>query len=217
LLHDFFPALFMRQFVELLHLSMVYHFHDMIDMLVDCGYEKGTTLFGYGYDFRQSNRYYPIYRFLCLLFTVVFVASIKGQPGARSSHLRRVWGRVLPLWSYVRSFSLHFCKRLFLGLEPMTSWSQGRSFTAAPGLPFPVLQVQVAVILALFGRIDKAMVGLRTKLETAYRTSGGKKVNIISHSMGGLLVRCFMAMNHDVSFCFWFRFVILFVLIENTS
>jgi hypothetical protein len=38
--------------------------------------------------------------------------------------------------SYVRSLSLHFCKRLFLGLEPMTSWSQGNSFTAAPGLPF---------------------------------------------------------------------------------
>ncbi|KAL6845948.1 hypothetical protein ACP4OV_023396 [Aristida adscensionis] len=89
-------------FVELLHLSMVYHFHDMIDMLVDCGYEKGTTLFGYGYDFRQSNR------------------------------------------------------------------------------------------------IDKAMAGLRAKLETAYKTSGGKKVNVISHSMGGLLVRCFMSMNHDV-------------------
>uniref|UniRef100_A0A0D9XFJ8 Phospholipase A(1) n=1 Tax=Leersia perrieri TaxID=77586 RepID=A0A0D9XFJ8_9ORYZ len=43
-------------FVEILHLSMVYHFHDMIDMLIDCGYKKGTTLFGYGYDFRQSNR-----------------------------------------------------------------------------------------------------------------------------------------------------------------
>jgi triacylglycerol esterase/lipase EstA (alpha/beta hydrolase family) len=83
---------------------MVYHFHDMIDMLINCGYEKGTTLFGYGYDFRQSNR------------------------------------------------------------------------------------------------IDKAMVGLRTKLETAYKASGGKKVTIISHSMGGLLVRCFMSMNHDVSF-----------------
>jgi hypothetical protein len=27
--------------------------------------------------------------------------------------------------SYVRSLSLHFCKSLFLGLEPMTSWSQG--------------------------------------------------------------------------------------------
>lgn len=91
-------------FVEILHLSMVYHFHDMIDMLVDCGYKKGTTLFGYGYDFRQSNR------------------------------------------------------------------------------------------------IDKVMVGLRAKLETAYKVSGGKKVNIISHSMGGLLVSCFMSMNRDVSF-----------------
>ncbi|CAN6211247.1 unnamed protein product [Urochloa humidicola] len=89
-------------FVELVHLTMVYHFHDMIDMLINCGYEKGITLFGYGYDFRQSNR------------------------------------------------------------------------------------------------IDKAMAGLRTKLETAYKASGGKKVNIISHSMGGLLVRCFMSMNHDV-------------------
>jgi pimeloyl-ACP methyl ester carboxylesterase len=98
----FFSFTFMLQFVELVHLTMVYHFHDMIDMLINCGYEKGTTLFGYGYDFRQSNR------------------------------------------------------------------------------------------------IDKAMAGLRTKLETAYKTSQGKKVNIISHSMGGLLVRCFMSMNHDV-------------------
>ncbi|KAF0914099.1 hypothetical protein E2562_026504 [Oryza meyeriana var. granulata] len=89
-------------FVEILHLSMVYHFHDMIDMLLDCGYKKGTTLFGYGYDFRQSNR------------------------------------------------------------------------------------------------IDKVMVGLRAKLETAYKASGGKKVNIISHSMGGLLVSCFMSMNHNI-------------------
>jgi hypothetical protein len=38
--------------------------------------------------------------------------------------------------SYVRSFFLHFCKRLFLRLEPMTSWSQGNNFTTAPGLPF---------------------------------------------------------------------------------
>ncbi|KAK4385775.1 Phospholipase A(1) LCAT3 [Sesamum angolense] len=43
-------------FVKCLHLTDVYHFHDMIDMLVGCGYKKGTTLFGYGYDFRQSNR-----------------------------------------------------------------------------------------------------------------------------------------------------------------
>jgi hypothetical protein len=35
---------------------------------------------------------------------------------------------------YVCNISLHFCKRLFSGLEPMTSWTQGNSFTAAPGL-----------------------------------------------------------------------------------
>jgi len=62
----------------------------------------------------------------------------------------------------------------------------------------PVLQAQDAVTVVLSGRIDKAMAGLRTKLETAYKTSGGKKVNLISHSMGGLLVRCFMSMNPDV-------------------
>jgi hypothetical protein len=38
--------------------------------------------------------------------------------------------------SYVRSISLHFCKRLFPGLEPMTSWSQGNNFIAAPGFLF---------------------------------------------------------------------------------
>ncbi|KAM7494422.1 hypothetical protein LguiB_029031 [Lonicera macranthoides] len=85
-----------------IHLTEVYHFHDMIDMLVGCGYKKGTTLFGHGYDFRQSNR------------------------------------------------------------------------------------------------IDKAMDGLKLKLETAYKASGGRKVNLISHSMGGLLVLCFISLQSDV-------------------
>ncbi|KAK8934715.1 Phospholipase A(1) LCAT3 [Platanthera zijinensis] len=88
--------------VKCLHVTDVYHFHDMINMLINCGYTKGTTLFGYGYDFRQSNR------------------------------------------------------------------------------------------------LDKAMNGLKMKLQTAYKASGGKKVNIISHSMGGLLVRCFMHLHKDV-------------------
>ncbi|XP_020421845.1 phospholipase A(1) LCAT3 isoform X2 [Prunus persica] len=43
-------------FVKCIRVKEVYQFHDMIDMLVGCGYKKGTTLFGYGYDFRQSNR-----------------------------------------------------------------------------------------------------------------------------------------------------------------
>lgn len=89
-------------FVKLIHLTEVYHFHDMIDMLTECGYKKGTTLFGYGYDFRQSIR------------------------------------------------------------------------------------------------IDKLMEGLKEKLEVAFKASGGRKVNIISHSMGGLLVMSFMSLNNDV-------------------
>ncbi|WCJ38889.1 lecithin:cholesterol acyltransferase 3 [Euphorbia peplus] len=89
-------------FVKLFHVTELYHFHDMIDMLIKCGYKKGTTLFGFGYDFRQSNR------------------------------------------------------------------------------------------------IDKSMEGLREKLETAYEASGNRKVNLISHSMGGLLVSCFMSLYPDV-------------------
>ncbi|GER43254.1 histidine triad nucleotide-binding protein [Striga asiatica] len=34
----------------------VYYFHDMIAELISWGYKEGTTLFGFGYDFRQSNR-----------------------------------------------------------------------------------------------------------------------------------------------------------------
>lgn len=89
-------------FVKMCRLSELYHFHDMIDMLIERGYKKGTTLFGYGYDFRQSNR------------------------------------------------------------------------------------------------IDKLMDGLKLKLETAYKAAGGRQVNLISHSMGGILVMCFMTLYPDV-------------------
>jgi hypothetical protein len=52
--------------------------------------------------------------------------------------LRRVRGNVDHFGTYVRSLSLHFFKKLFRRLEPMTSLSQGNSFTAASGLPFKV-------------------------------------------------------------------------------
>ncbi|WVZ65534.1 hypothetical protein U9M48_014881 [Paspalum notatum var. saurae] len=81
-------------FVELLKLSMVYHFHDMIDMLVNCGYEKGTTLFGYGYDFRQSNRCF-IFMPLCveLVFAkyvnkwICIACPFQGAPGCINDSL----------------------------------------------------------------------------------------------------------------------------------
>ncbi|KAK1391072.1 putative Phosphatidylcholine-sterol O-acyltransferase [Heracleum sosnowskyi] len=88
--------------VKCMHLTDVYHFHDMINMLIGCGYKKGTTLFGYGYDFRQSNR------------------------------------------------------------------------------------------------IGKSMDDLKEKLETAYKASGGRKVNLITHSMGGLLVMCFISLHKEI-------------------
>ncbi|KAL4287859.1 hypothetical protein AHAS_Ahas19G0228300 [Arachis hypogaea] len=90
--------------MKCIHLTELYHFHDMIDMLVGCGYKKGTTFLGYGYDFRQNNS---------------------------------------------------------------------------------------------VGRIDKLMDGLKAKLETAYKASGGRKVNLISHSMGGIMILCFLSLHRD--------------------
>jgi hypothetical protein len=51
--------------------------------------------------------------------------------------------------SYIRSLSLHFYKRLFLGLEPMTSWSQGNDFTAVPGLPFMTTSQNQVILFVL--------------------------------------------------------------------
>ncbi|KAJ6808754.1 lecithin-cholesterol acyltransferase-like 4 [Iris pallida] len=34
----------------------VYYYHDLIEQMIRWGYQEGKTLFGFGYDFRQSNR-----------------------------------------------------------------------------------------------------------------------------------------------------------------
>ncbi|CAN0855038.1 Lecithin-cholesterol acyltransferase-like 4 [Linum grandiflorum] len=80
----------------------VYYFHDMITEMLKWGFEEGKTLFGFGYDFRQSNR------------------------------------------------------------------------------------------------LPDTMDRFAKKLESVYNASGGKKINVISHSMGGLLVKCFMSLHSDV-------------------
>ncbi|CAH9145709.1 unnamed protein product [Cuscuta epithymum] len=80
----------------------VYYFHDMIVEMLKWGYQEGTTLFGFGYDFRQSIRFH------------------------------------------------------------------------------------------------ETLERLAAKMESVYIASGGKKINIISHSMGGLLVKCFLALHSDI-------------------
>ncbi|XP_027088794.1 lecithin-cholesterol acyltransferase-like 4 [Coffea arabica] len=80
----------------------VYYFHDMIVEMLKWGYQEGKTLFGFGYDFRQSNRFQ--------------------------------------------------------------------------------------------GTLER----FAAKLESVYTASGGKKINIISHSMGGLLVKCFLSLHSDI-------------------
>lgn len=80
----------------------VYYFHDMITEMIKWGYQEGKTLFGFGYDFRQSNR------------------------------------------------------------------------------------------------LQETMERFAAKLESIYTASGGKRINLISHSMGGLLVKCFMSLHSDV-------------------
>ncbi|KAJ6823771.1 lecithin-cholesterol acyltransferase-like 4 [Iris pallida] len=80
----------------------VYYYHDLIEQMIRWGYQEGITLFGFGYDFRQSNR------------------------------LQETLDRFLK------------------------------------------------------------------KLESVYTLSGGKKITLISHSMGGLLVKCFMCLHSDI-------------------
>ncbi|CAL9781887.1 unnamed protein product [Musa acuminata subsp. burmannicoides] len=80
----------------------VCYYHDMIEQMITWGYQEGTTLFGFGYDFRQSNR------------------------------------------------------------------------------------------------LQETLDRLSAKLESVYVSSGGKKMNIITHSMGGLLVKCFMCLHSDI-------------------
>ncbi|CAM6085175.1 unnamed protein product [Calypogeia fissa] len=85
----------------ILRLDAVYYFHDLIKEMLSWGYKEGTTLFGFPYDFRQSNR------------------------------------------------------------------------------------------------LPERMEALKVKLKMMYEASGGKKVNIVSHSMGGLIIKSFVALHPE--------------------
>ena len=53
--------------------------------------------------------------------------------------------------------------------------------------------------VCFFSRLHETMERFAAKLESIYTASGGKRINIISHSMGGILVKCFMSLHADVS------------------
>lgn len=48
-------------------------------------------------------------------------------------------------------------------------------------------------------RFKETLEQFAEKLELMFTAAGGKKINIITHSMGGLLVKCFMSLHSDVS------------------
>ncbi|XP_020596334.1 lecithin-cholesterol acyltransferase-like 4 [Phalaenopsis equestris] len=80
----------------------VYYYHDMIEEMLKWGYQEGKTLFGFGYDFRQSNR------------------------------------------------------------------------------------------------LQETLDRFSAKLESIFTLSGGRKLNLVTHSMGGLLAKCFLSLHSDV-------------------
>lgn len=64
--------------------------------------------------------------------------------------------------------------------------------------PFIDIEGEIGTYLLCGCRIAQIMDGLKERLVTAYKASGGRKVNLISHSMGGLLVSCFISLHSDV-------------------
>lgn len=65
-------------------------------------------------------------------------------------------------------------------------------------------------------RLPQTLERLAAQLELAYNASGGKKITIISHSMGGLLVKCFMCLHSDVRINI-FLFLDLFLFLFSFS
>jgi triacylglycerol esterase/lipase EstA (alpha/beta hydrolase family) len=52
--------------------------------------------------------------------------------------------------------------------------------------------------VSLYYRLGETMDRMKVKLETMFEASGGRKVDIITHSMGGLVVKSFLALHPEV-------------------
>lgn len=71
-------------------------------------------------------------------------------------------------------------------------------------------------VLLLVSRFQGTLDRLAAKLESVYTASGGRKINIISHSMGGLLMKCFMSLRADVMLflCSWIALFSIFLVFD---
>lgn len=75
-------------------------------------------------------------------------------------------------------------------------------------------ELTVLFFILLWLRLSETLDRFSRKLESVYIASGEKKINLITHSMGGLLVKCFMSLHSDVGISLYIldlylRFVML--------
>ncbi|KAK6931937.1 Lecithin:cholesterol/phospholipid:diacylglycerol acyltransferase [Dillenia turbinata] len=78
----------------------VYYFHDMIIEMINWGFQEGTTLFGFGYDFRQSNRFEETLKRLAEKLESVYTAS----GGKRINIISHSMGGLLIFEKYVKNW-----------------------------------------------------------------------------------------------------------------
>ncbi|GJV00679.1 lecithin-cholesterol acyltransferase-like 4 protein, partial [Tanacetum coccineum] len=54
------------------------------------------------------------------------------------------------------------------------------------------------LVVSTYLRLKETRDRLAAKLEAIYTTSGEKKIDVVTHSMGGLLVKCVMSLHNDI-------------------
>ncbi|KAF8408625.1 hypothetical protein HHK36_004688 [Tetracentron sinense] len=160
----------------------VYYFHDMIVEMIKWGFQEGETLFGFGYDFRQSNSPTPLkIRFTCNGHIICIPAVLKNITTCIP----------IPFLKNFHSLSFHAIPSSSNHIARLLQTSSNsflESWVETPQYAYSCSSI----------RFRETMERFAAKLKSVYTASGGKKLNIISHSMGGLLVKCFMCLHSDI-------------------
>jgi hypothetical protein len=85
--------------------------------------------------------------------------------------------------SYARNLYLHFYKRLFLGLKPMTTWSQDNNFTLSERIGRDLFKFQLALSICtqlILGKHD-IVVPLAHRCKFAREGQKGLIQNWVQH------------------------------------